>query len=220
MSSSFSETPPVGTLLHAEVGVQRMPLAAMAELDPEQAAARALKAYLEAAVFCIAGRTPARFRLNSVKTEWPEDFTKLEYPAAAITTATVANDPHSLVPTCLEETAGQFGRGTVLWKTAELAVRFVVNFWCTNKPERTAIAAALQEMFAPAEDRYGIVVQGPRGYFDQTVRFTLAEHERVDSSLSVEQRERQLRVTILADIAVVQLRRVVELQPSVRLDDP
>ena len=218
MSSSSSDFPPVGTLLHAETGTDRMPLACMAEIDARNAAAEALQAYLRAAVFQIPGVPPARFRLKEVRTEWPEDFTKLEFPAAGITTPVVLHDAHNLSPTALEETHGVFGRDTVLWKTAELAIQFQVDFWCTNKPERTAIMAALPALFSPGEGRYGVIVQGPSNYYGRTVRLTLANHERVDSSETVHSRDRQLRTLIVADIDEVHLRRVSLLQPQVWVD--
>ncbi len=215
-----STVPKVGTLLQATVGPDRFPLAAVGSLDPVKAAALALKAYLECAVFVV-GDPPTRFKLKAVRPEWPENFQELEYPAAAITEAVVTQDAHNMAPTALEETLDVFGRGTVLWKTAELPIDFQVDFWLTNKPEREAVAAALQELFSPTELRYGIMVQGPREYFDRTVRFTLQDQERVDTSDTVFARERQLRATVHADIDVVQLRRVVPLLPKPSLDgDP
>lgn len=217
MSSSLSK-PKVGALLHAEVGVSRWPLAEMAKNDPRNAAAEALKAYLEAAVFCIPGKDPVRFRLTQVRKEWPEDFAELEYPAAGMTTATITEDAHNFVPTLLEETKDRFGRGTVLWKTSEQRIEFQVDFWLTNKPERGAILAALPALFAPSEDRYGIMVQGPASYHDLPIRLTLASHERQDSAETVERRDRPLRVLIVADVDVVQLRRYVLLDPRATLD--
>lgn len=215
-----STVPKVGTLLQAEVGPDRFPLAAVASLDPVKAAALALKAYLECAVFVV-GDPPTRFRLKTVTPEWPENFKELDYPAAAITEAVVTQDAHSMAPTALEETLDVFKRGTVLWKTAELPIDFQVDFWLTNKPEREAVAAALQELFAPTEGRYGIMVQGPHEYFNQTVRFTLQDQQRIDTSDTVFARERELRVTVHADIDVVQLRWVVPLKVRATLDgDP
>jgi hypothetical protein len=211
--------PPVGTLLHATVGVQRMPLARETVLDPARAATETLAAYLRNAVFCVGGAPPAPFRLNAVRPEWPEDFTDLVYPAAGITIPTVTREAHALSPTMLEETFGLFGSETVLWKTAELAIRLQVDFWCTNKPERTAILAALPELFNPSEDRAGIVVQGPREYYDRTVRFSLVETERVDTAVTVEQRDRQLRALVLAEVDEVHLRRAVLMHPTLRLTE-
>lgn len=218
----MTTTPPVGTLLHAEVGPSRMPLARMAGLDPRDAAAQALQAYLKAAVFCIPGDNPGtdrRFRLNKVMQEWPDPKTTLDYPAASVVSAgPIGNGAHNFTPTMLEETCDQFERGTVLWKTAELSIAFQVNFWVTNKPERGAIAAGIQEMFAPSEDRYGVVVQGPCEYFDRAVRLTLDDHERIDTPDTVFAGERELRAQITADIDVVQLRKVSRFEPRVDFD--
>jgi hypothetical protein len=216
--STKKTKPKLGALLYAEPGVSRWPLAEMAERDPRGAAADALAAYLRAAVFCIPGKDPVRFRLNTVSTEWPEDFQELVYPAAGMTTPTIVEDPHSLTPTLLEESKDKHGRGTVLWKTAEQRIEFQVDFWVTNSPERAAIAAALPALFAPSEDRYGIMVQGPASYYDLPIRLTLSSHERQDTAESVERRDRPLRALIVADVDVVQLRRYVALDPRATLD--
>jgi hypothetical protein len=215
-----STAPPVGTLLQAVVGPDRFPLARMSSIDPAKAAALALKAYLECAVFEVAGKPPVRFKLNDVRAEWPESFQELREPAAAITAAVVVEDGHNLSPTALEETLDRFGRGTVLWKTAEQQIDFQVDFWVTNKPEREAVAAALSALFAPTEGRDGIMVQGPHEYYEQTVRLTLVDHQRVDTPESVYERERQLRVTVRADIDVVHLREatLLDLRPSLNGD--
>lgn len=222
-SQNTTKAPPVGTLLHAEVGPSRMPLAKMAELDPREAAAQALAAYLAAGVFLIPGDKPGtdkRFKLNAVKFEWPNPKEPLDYPAAAITSSgPIPNDGHNLTPSMLEDTCDRFGAGTVLWKTAELSIHFQVNFWTTNKPERSAILAGLQEMFAPSEDRYGVIVQGPHEYYERTVRLTLDDHERIDTSDTVFQGERELRVQITADVDVVQLRKVTQLEPRILFED-
>lgn len=211
---------PIGTLLHATVGIDRMPLAEEPPVDAARAAGLTLKAYLEQAVFCIPGSPPVRFKLEAVRAEWPEDFTELRYPAAGMTYPTVERGAHALTPTMLEESFGQFGRNTVLWKTAELSIRIQLDFWCSNKPERVAIAAALPALFSPTEDRVGIIVAAGPGYYDREVRFTLLEAERVDTADTVERRDRQLRTLILADIDEVHLRRVVPLQPVIRLAEP
>lgn len=216
--STKKAKPKLGALLHAEIGVTRWPLAEMACKDPRAAAAEALAAYLKAAVFCIPGKDPVRFLLNDVKTEWPEDFGELTYPAAGMTTPTIVEDPHSLTPTLLEESKDKHGRGTVLWKTAEQRIEFQVDFWVSNVPERSAIAAALPALFAPSEDRYGIVVQGPASYYDMPIRLTLSSHERQDTAENVERRDRPIRALIVADVDVVQLRRYVLLEPRATLD--
>lgn len=217
----MTEKPAIGTLLQADVGPDRFPLAQMARLDPRNAAAETLAAYLRQAVFLIPGPPDQRFVLNEVRTEWPEDFEDLKQPAAAITTATELLDAHHLVPSPELDTLDLFCPGTVLWKTDELEVRFQVDFWCTTKPERTAIAAALPALFSPTESRAGILLQGSPDYYDRPVRCTLVQTGRVDTSATTFTRDREYRAFVRAEIDVVHLRKYVELQPQLSLNgDP
>lgn len=210
--------PPIGTLLQARVGPDRFPVAEMARLDPRNAAAEALAAYLRAAVFLVPGSPDQRFRLNQVLTEWPEDFHQLDQPAAAITSAVVTSGAHNLTPSVVEDSFDRHCPGTVLWKLAELQIQFQVDFWTTSKPERSAIAAAIHGLFAPTESRYGILVQGHPDYYGLPVRLTLDAHQRVDDSGTVFSRDRALRATVIGDIDVVQLRSAVELLPKTFVD--
>lgn len=210
--------PPIGTLLQTTTGRERWPLAEMGKQDAEAAAAETLAAYLRCAVFLVPGTPDVRFRLNQVLTEWPEDFSKLDQPAASLTRQVTIYGAHSLTPTALEDTTDCYGAGTVLWKLAELQVDFQLDFWLTNKPERSAILAALPSLFNPTEVRAGVMLQGSPSYYDRSVRCTLKDHQRVDSSNTVFTRDRELRAGVLADIDVVELRRYVRLEPRLFID--
>lgn len=209
----MADPPPVGTLLYATAGVDRMPLAVMNAIDPGDAAANTLKAYLEAAVFRVAGTPETRFRLKRAGIGWPESFKELEYPTASITAPVVQEDAHSLTPTALEETLDRYCPGTVLWKTAEQAISFQVDFWCTDQVEQRAISAALGELFSPSEGRIGVLLQGPVDYWSLPIRFTLVSRQRQNSDGDVQARNRRLTVMLLADVDVVQLRKGVRFQP-------
>lgn len=208
----------MGTLLQAEVGSDRMPLAAMACLDPGKAAAKSLKAYLLALIFQVRGSPPKRFRLEVVHEEWPESFENLDYPSASIVAPDTPTGEHALAPTMLEETFELYGKGTVLWKTGELELSFQVDFWCSNEPDREAIAAGLEEAFNPTERRSGIMVQGSPDYFDRSVRLTFTRRHRADDGQSSYQGEHRLSTTIVADVDVVQLRQAVALAPVLSAD--
>jgi hypothetical protein len=185
----------------------------MNAIDPQDAAAHTLQAYLEAAVFRVAGTPEQRFRLKRVAIGWPENFEGLEYPTCSLTAPVVQEDAHSLTPTALEETLDRYCPGTVLWKTAEQAITFQCDFWCTDQVEQRAISAALGELFNPTEGRAGILLQGPTDYWDLPIRFTQMSRQRQNSSDSVQARSRRLTVMVLADVDVVQLRRGARLQP-------
>lgn len=209
---------PTGSLLYATPGVERAPLAAMNKLDPSDAAALTLKAYLEAAVFLVAGSPDTRFQLKRVVIGWPENFQELEYPSASITSPAVQEDAHAFTPTPLEETLDVYGPATVLWKTAEQAIQFQVDFWTTNRLERRGISAQIHELFSPTDTRYGVMLQGPPEYWCLPIRFTLVSHERQDGGDEVQARQRRLRAVVLADVDVVQLRKAVRLEPVFTVD--
>jgi len=190
-----------------------MPLAQMNRMGPGDAAIETLAAYLKAAVFQVGKGPKQRFRLKRVVSGWPENFKELEYPSASITELAVEEGAHSLTPTALEETLDQYAPGTVLWKTSEQAIRQQLDFWVTNQKERGSIEAALGELFSPTEERFGIVLQGPEEYWCLPIRYTLLSHERLDSGDGVQARQRRLRVMVLADVDVVQLRKAVRLDP-------
>jgi hypothetical protein len=208
--------PALGDLLQAEIGPDRFELVRRNTLDPRNAAAMALAAYLERVVFVVGAGDdgqPREFQLNEVRREWPESFDGLNYPLATITSAAEPLMAHNFAPTMLEETANVFCPNSVLWKTDELAVEFQIDFWTTNKPEREAIAARLADVFSPTERRAGILIQGPVAYFSQPIRCTLLAGERVDNPASAYNRDREYRARVLADVDVVHLRKVVELNP-------
>ncbi len=179
-------------------------------MDPRNAAAAALGAYLEKVVFTVAGGN--QFQLRDVLREWPESFEGLHYPAAAITAATEPRFAHSLTPTALEDTWNLYCPDSVLWKTSELAVEFQVDFWLNTKPERQAVVARLDDVFNPYESRAGLLLQGPAEYFGLPVRCTFLGGDRIDNSATVFNRDREYRAKILAEIDVVQLRSASELQ--------
>jgi hypothetical protein len=212
----------LGDLL-APVGLRRMPLASPRAMAPRDAAAAALAEYLRKAVWFIPAADSAEnvnFSLTSVLEEWPNEDDELNQPCAAITTVTEERQAHNFVPTILESTWNTYGAGTVLWKTDECEILFQVDFWITNKAERQAIEAGLSEYFAPEEGRWGIMLEGPAAYWSQPIRYYLQRvdgHKRMDDSELVLGRDRKLLVRVVAQIDDLQLRRVSELDPQIRL---
>jgi len=218
----MAKIPKVGTVLQVEAGVA---LARVAAKSATLAAAEALKAYLAGIDFVVgAGKDglAVPFHLEAVALEWPdaEALKTLQYPSAAITTATVPHGSHAFAPTPLEDTIDVHGKGTVLWKTDELQIDFQVDFWCTDRPMREGIDAALPALFNLGEGRSGIMVQGPKEYFCQAVRLTLIEHEVVDEPESVFDGSRRLRALVRADIDNVHLRKAVPFEPHIQPVDP
>jgi hypothetical protein len=207
----------LGTPLQVVVGPDTFPLAAIGTLDPRNAAAEALSAFLRCATFRRGGGVGVGdkpFALERVFAFWPDAKREIEYPSASITDA--AGEPyseHALTPTALEDSWDAYEPGTVLWKTAEAALTFQVDYWCVDDPTREAIAARLPSLFSPDEGRTGLLLAGDPRYFRRPVRATLLEHERIDTEAAVFGRERRLRTTVLCDVDVVHLRCAVELRP-------
>jgi hypothetical protein len=120
-----------------------------------------------------------------------------------------------LVPTALEWSWNRFCPNSVLWKTDDVAVEFQVDFWLTSRPERQAVAARLDDIFSPSEVRSGLLLRGPKEYFELPIRYNFTAGERVDNSGSVFNRDREYRAKVLAEVPAVHLRRAVEMVPQV-----
>lgn len=212
-----------GSLLQATIGPQRMPLAGARRMAPRDAAAEALAVYLERAVWLVPSSVAGQdrpFKLNRVLREWPNEDNELDQPSASIVTISDERQAHNLTPTMLESTFGQFAPNTVLWKVAERELVFQIDFWLTNKPERQAIEAGLDEYFCPTEDRRGILLEGPPEYWSQPIRYrldTVRGAERNDDSSLVLGRNRTLLARVVAHIDDLQLRLAAELDPQISL---
>ena len=207
-------TAPVGTVLNETV----YETAAVSSLDPRNAAARAIRAYLEQLVFTIAGKCKAEdvsFRLETVDMEWPDHHDGTQYPCASIIETPGQFAAHNLVPTPIEETYNQFMPGTVLWKTSELTIDFQVDFWTTNNPQRQAIAARLPAAFCPSEEQSDVLLSSGPEYFGRPVRCMMVTGERRDNSDDSFRRVKRFRCTISADIESVHLRYINQLTPQV-----
>lgn len=215
------DTPP-GRPLFVEKGPRTYPLAAIGTLDPRNAMAKVLEAFLRCVVFRRGGGdVPDKdFRLEQVNPFWPEPEKEIIYPSASIVDPEgVPYEMHSLTPTALEETFGSFGEGTMLWKTGEAVARFQVDYWTNEDPTREAIAARLPSLFNPGEERAGVVLSGEPRYFRRPVRATLLANRRMDNEQAVYARERRIMTTVQCEVDVVQLRQAVELQPRMVLRD-
>lgn len=211
-----------GTPLQVEAGLDTYPLRAIGTLDPRNAMAEVLAAFLRCAVFKRNGGTQAStdFVLKRVVPEWPDPKELIAYPSASvIDNSAIPYEAHALTPTALEGTWNSFADNTVLWKTAEAVAVFQVDYWTTDIPTREAISARLPSLFTPGEGRIGVVLAGEPRYFRRPVRASLLDNERMDTENAVFERERRLRTLVRCEVDVVQLRQAVELQPKMRLLD-
>lgn len=223
--------PAPGTPIFGSPG-DPFPLAAIGTLDPRNAMAEVMAAFLLNTKFVRGGgKVPStEFQLNEVNPEWPDPDEDLRYPSATIIdTGPIPYEAHNLVPTALEETWGQFDNGcfeedpgdrekrTVLWKTAEAVAEFQVDFWADDRATREAIAARIPSLFNPEEGRAGVVLQGEPRYFHRLVRATLVDSQRMDTPAAVYPNERRLKAVVRCEVDVVHLRAAKELHPKVTL---
>ena len=212
-----------GTPLQVVEGTDTFPIAAIGSLDPRNAMAEVLAAFLRCATFRRGGGDipiEKPFSLKRVEPEWPDPKLDIAYPSASIIdNANIPYEAHSLTPTALEETWNSFAPCTVLWKTAEAVAMFQVDYWTTEAPTREAIAARLPSLFNPGEGRAGVVLSGEPRYFRRPVRATLLNHQRMDTENSVFEKERRLMTLVRCEVDVVHLRKAVELQPKMVLRD-
>lgn len=209
----MSEAPETGSLVDSNLHE----IAAVSCQDPRNAAARAIRGFLESQVFVLSGINKVAdkpFKLSNVSMEWPDSHEGVVYPSATIVERPGEFQGHNLAPTILEETYNQFGEGTVLWKTSELVVDFQVDYWTNDNPTREAIAALLPVIFSPFEDQSSIRVYSPPAYFSRPVRLLLKDAQRVDNSEDGFSRIKRLSTTVTATIEAVHLRNVTQVIPS------
>lgn len=206
----MSPKPAPGTPLH----VVAYPLARTNTLDPRNAMANVLAAYLRCATFRISGGLDADtvFNLEDVLEEWPDPSVELLEPVASIVReGAVPYRVHNCTPTPCEDTWDQCAE-TMLWKTGEAVADFQVDFWAQDTATRTAMAAALPALFNLGEERSGVLLAGDPEYFDRTVRATLLDHMRHDNPDSVYGNERRLTAKVRCEVDVVHLRHAKPLE--------
>ncbi len=194
--------------------------AVLPQLDPRNAAAEALAAYVAGLRFRRYGGTDVdtEFGLTSVRAEWPEPDKPLEYPCASLVDfEAIPMQGHGLTPTALEDTWDR-DAGTVLWKIAEAAFTFQLDFWANDGPTREAIAARLPSAFAPEDDGARIVIAGSSRYYGRGVRAALRSYQRMDTEQSVYPRERRLLALVRCEIDVVDCRCAPAFSPRINVD--
>lgn len=226
---------PVGDVLRSSTSAP-IQVAHANRMGPRTAMAKALAAYLEKVWWYVDGDESVqdtRFRLNPIAEEWPSADEELDYPTASIVEAgETEQHPSGFVPTPLEETWGTFDElaglsgvpgKTVLWKEADAVASFQVDFWTNSKPDRQAIEAQIASVFSPGQDRYGVLVEGPKLYYSRPCRFTLETHKNDDTKVTAFVNERRLRCSVTGECDIVSLRMatMTTVQPAcVEVTDP
>ncbi len=198
-------------------------------MDPRNAAAQAIAAYLMNATFTRSNGADdfaptTRFQLRAARREWPGPSEVLEYPCVSIIDFGEGHyDSSNLTPSAVEGSFEKYAPGTLLWKTSELTADFQIDFWTNDGPTREAIAAAIPNLFSPGEN-FGVEISCSEEYWSSSVRASLLGSVREDDSGSAYVQERRLRTTVRIEIPVLDLRGgsradfsspVVEIGPSV-----
>ena len=161
------------------------------------------------------------FRLKQVYPYFPNAERDLEFPSASVVEALTTYEAGDLVPRPIESTWHQFGKDTVLWRTADAIIDFQVDFWTNEDAHRQAILAQLPWLLAPGEGEAGVLLEAPKEYFSTTARFSLDTSARPDEGTdAVLQLNRRARVVVRCEIEVLHLRGVAALNPVVRLLAP
>jgi len=180
-------------------------------LDPRNAAAAAIAAYLMNATFTRSNGDDllhpfTRFQLRAAQREWPTPEQKLDYPCVSIIDFGEGHyDSSNFTPTCIEGSLDKYAPNTLLWKTSELVFDFQIDFWTNDRPTREAIAARLPNLFSPGEN-FGVELACSPEYFSTSVRASLLGSVREDDSGSAYVQERRLRTTVRAEIPALDLR--------------
>jgi hypothetical protein len=213
-------------LMNDEFGV-RVPTDA---IDPEQAMAVVMRAYLEGLEFAIngnGGTTPVpstQFRFEAVLDEWPDPGSQPPYPCATLSMSEVPILAHKLGgPSALEDTWGRYDcedkgiAGTCLWKLGEADATMQIDVWATNVAQREAILARLVSAFSPGEATSRLMLTGTPMYYCLPVRAQLLGYRRVDETDPVWANERRAIVSVNVNIDSVELRCATMLQPIVSL---
>lgn len=185
------------------------------KIDARTAASAAICVYLESIEFENDNHV---FKLNYCNSEWPKAGQTLDYPCASLIDSGPQDYEYNFTPYALEDTCNLYEQNTVLWKTDELTINFQLDIFTGGTlalDERNAIAAKISMIFNPWESRYGVVLNTTPLYFDRTVRATLINQVRTDSSASSYEKERRLTYEVRAEIDNVHLRETASLQPVV-----
>lgn len=195
------------------------PVDRLPTVDPELVTRRVLAGYLERLTFRVAplpgsGGQVHEFRLNAVTTDWPAYDQELDYPSASVVSAGAPDyGTAAFVPYPIVESRDVYRVDTVLWKTGELQQNLQVDFWCSGKPEREAVAAMIHVAMNPSEERSGILMWSGTDYYRQPIHYMVNQVSRQDTGVSVYANEHRLRVSVRAEIPVVHLRQVRGLEP-------
>jgi hypothetical protein len=202
------------------------PLLPLPSEDARTHALRALRAYVVEVTFQLnmgRGAAPKPFQIEEKRflLDWPDSPQQMLYPSIVVLPGPMEVYPPVELGGAMidEDSADVHGPGTVLTQTHEHYERLTLQVHASARAMRRSIAAGLESVFSPTEERTGIVFRLP-AYYDQTCRFTLARRSRsgVEGDADAARERRTEDIALDMDVSVVRLVRYAALAPRAELE--
>ena len=171
------------------------------ETDAHTALTRGLAEYLRGLEAIADGGNDLRFEL--VTADFPDPEGDEDYPAAGIWSPNPGvYDASNFAPGKPCIIADKSGTLTGLQKSSELMLDLFVDVVCTDKNERTAVMAMLEQGFNPVDFMYGFRLVLPH-YFGVHATYEPKGNQYADDDLSSIQNRRRARITVRANVPVI-----------------
>jgi hypothetical protein len=173
------------------------------ETDAHTALTRGLAEYLLGLEAIADGGKGTRFKL--VTPDYPDPEGGEDYPAAGVWSPnTGLYDASNFAPGKPFIVADQSGTLIGLSKSSELKLDLFVDVVCTDKDERTAVMAMLEQAFNPTLFMYGFRLVLPH-YFGVHATYEPTGGQYQDGDASSIQNRRRARITVRANVPVISI---------------
>jgi hypothetical protein len=131
-----------------------------------------------------------RIPREDVYEDQPDDPANLNFPSLAFLPARGTHDQYTLGPCdVIEESYGQFGKGTVLLLQGEYIELFMVEAWGSHVVERRSILAGIQAVIRMNERSNALQLSLP-AYYNRVASFSLVDSTYIDDPDVVRGRRR------------------------------
>ena len=171
------------------------------ETDAHTALTRGLAEYMRQLEAVADGGRDTRFKL--VTSDFPDPEGDEDYPAAGVwSPATGVYDASNFAPGKPCVIADQSGTLIGLQKSSELMLDLFVDVVCTDKDERTAVMAMVENGFNPVSFMYGFRLVLPH-YFGAHATYEPKGNQYRDDDASSIQGRRRVRLTVRANVPVI-----------------
>ena len=191
-------------------------------LDGRTVAMRILADYMSELTFYRSGgvgKMPVPFQIarKNIHVEaFPDYEEDLVFPSIAFLPGRGEYVPIGLTAFIEEASRDVYAPGTALQWMSEYTETFTIELWASQKPERRALVAGLEQALVPTAQLFGIRFQMP-DYYQQLVCFTLNGRTNIDDNDSAKNR-RRAHMEVEIRYNVVALVNVSELNPLPVID--